>query len=157
MTVTPPAQYVSAPAPAGARPLQAGEIMAAAQAQYPQAQVTRIGFPRKPGDAFEVRLRQPGEVRQDTGATRLWLDAWTGQRLGVRDPQDAPAGDTLLNWLFPLHTGEAFGLAGRVFITLFGLAPLGFAVTGLLIWWKRRRGHQRHLVRAGVRGVVGRV
>ncbi|WP_042886991.1 PepSY-associated TM helix domain-containing protein [Cupriavidus necator] len=151
MTVTPPAKHVSAPAPAGARPLSAAQIMAAAQAQYPDAQVTRISFPRKPGDAFEVRLRQPDEVRKDSGATRLWLDAWTGQRLGARDPHDAPAGDTLLNWLFPLHTGEAFGLPGRLFITLFGLAPLTFAVTGVLIWWKRRRGHQRHVIKTAQR------
>ncbi|WP_439670964.1 PepSY-associated TM region [Cupriavidus necator] len=156
MTVTPPVKHVSAPAPAGARPLGAGEIMAAAQARYPQAQVTRISFPRKPGDAFEIRLRQPGEVRKDTGATRLWLDAWSGKPLGMRDPQQAPAGDTLLNWLFPLHTGEAFGLPGRVFITLFGLAPLAFAVTGVLIWWKRRRGHQRHVVKAAQRSGMRR-
>jgi len=156
MTVTPPAWHASAPAATGARPLDAAQIMAQAQARYPDAAVTRISFPRKAGDAFEVRLRQPGEVRRDSGATRMWLDAWTGQQLGVRDPHDAPAGDTFLNWLFPLHTGEAFRLPGRVFIAVFGLAPLTFALTGVLIWWKRRRGHQRQVAgggqRAGMRG-----
>lgn len=156
MTVTPPAKHVSAAAPADARPLGAAQIMSAAQSQYPGATVTRISFPRKAGDAYEVRLRQPGEVRKDSGATRLWLDAWTGQRLGVRDPNDAPAGDTFLNWLFPLHTGEAFGLPGRVFITMFGLTPLMFAVTGVLIWWKRQRGHRRHIAKASQRAGMRR-
>lgn len=109
--------------------------------------MTRVGLPRKPGDVYEIRLRQPGEIREDAGATRLWLDAHTGQRLGARDPMQATSGDAFINWLFPLHTGEAFGIPGRVFITLYGFAPLMFALTGILIWWKRRSGHRRHMAR----------
>ncbi|MGK9806625.1 PepSY domain-containing protein, partial [Salmonella enterica subsp. enterica] len=70
------------------------QAVTAAQALYPQAIVSRVSFPRQPTDAYEIRLRQPGEVRQGSGATRLWLDAYTGARLGVRDPLAAPAGDT---------------------------------------------------------------
>jgi uncharacterized iron-regulated membrane protein len=145
MTVTPPNKPLSAPAPEGARQLDVARAMQAAQAAYPAATVSRVSFPRKADDVFEIRLRQPDEVRQGSGATRLWLDAYTGERLGARDPATAPAGDTLLNWLYPLHTGEAFGLPGRTCISVFGVAPLVFAVTGLLIWWKRRRGHRRHI------------
>lgn len=150
MTVSQNERPPSAPAAPGAKPLDAGRIVAAARAEYPQADVTRLTLPRKPTDAWEVRLRQPGEVRADTGATRLWLDAYTGQRLGARDPMRAPAGDTFLNWMFPLHTGEAFGVPGRVFITLFGLTPLAFAVTGVLVWLKRRRGKRRHAEKPAV-------
>ncbi|WP_454722625.1 MULTISPECIES: PepSY-associated TM helix domain-containing protein [Cupriavidus] len=157
MTVTPPGKPVSAPAPAGTPLLDITQAIAAARGLYPAAEVTRVSFPRKPGDPFEVRLRQPGEVRRDTGATRLWLDAHTGQRVAVRDPLKAPAGDTFLNWMYPLHTGEAFGLPGRIFISAFGLAPLVFGVTGFLIWWKRRRGHRRHVARTLERAHVGGV
>jgi uncharacterized iron-regulated membrane protein len=156
ITVTPPGKPASAPAPAGTPLLGAAQAMRAAQALYPAALVTRVSFPRKAGDPFEVRVRQPGEVRQGSGATRIWLDAHTGKRLGVRDPMDAPAGDTFLNWMYPLHTGEAFGLPGRVFISVFGLVPLLFAVTGVLIWWKRRRGHRRHVARMLQRAGSGR-
>ncbi|WP_454732118.1 MULTISPECIES: PepSY-associated TM helix domain-containing protein [Cupriavidus] len=157
MTVTPPGKPVSAPAPAGTPLLDITQAVAAARGLYPAAEVTRVSFPRKPGDPFEVRLRQPGEVRRDTGATRLWLDAHTGQRVAVRDPLKAPAGDTFLNWMYPLHTGEAFGLPGRIFISVFGLAPLAFGLTGFLIWWKRRRGHRRHVARTMARAQVGGV
>jgi uncharacterized iron-regulated membrane protein len=144
MTVTPPGRPSSATPPPGAKPIDAAQAMRVGQSLYPSGAVTRIGFPRKPGDAYELRVRQPGEVRQG-GATRVWVDAYSGRRLGVRDPQDAPAGDTVLNWLYPLHTGEWFGLPGRIFISMFGFAPLAFALTGMLIWLKRRRGHRRHL------------
>lgn len=145
LTVSPPGKPQSAPPQPGARQLDVAQAMRAAQAAYPAATVSRVSFPRRADDVFEIRLRQPGEVRQGSGATRLWLDAYTGMRLGARDPMTAPAGDTLLNWLYPLHTGEVFGLPGRACISVFGVAPLLFAVTGLLIWFKRRRGHRRHV------------
>ena len=151
MTVSPPPKHQSATPPAGTHAITPAQAMTAAQQQFPGAQVTRISLPRKPGDAYEIRLRQEGEVRADSGATRLWLDAYTGHPLGARDPRDAPSGDTFVNWLFPLHTGEAFGVYGRAFITVFGLIPLAFAVTGVLIWWKRRSGHRRHLEREKAR------
>jgi len=156
MTVSANEKPHSATPAAGAHAITPAQAMTAAQRAYPAALVTRIGLPRKPGDVYEVRLRQPGEVRADSGATRLWIDAYTGQRLGVRDPlaADVPSGDTFINWLFPLHTGEAFGTPGRVFITVFGLVPLVFALTGVLIWWKRRSGHRRHVARERGRGRV---
>lgn len=147
MTLSAPARPQSAPTEAGTHTLSPALAVAAAQREYPDALVTRVGLPRKPGDVYEIRLRQPGEIREDAGATRLWLDAHTGQRLGARDPMQATSGDAFINWLFPLHTGEAFGIPGRVFITLYGFAPLMFALTGILIWWKRRSGHRRHMAR----------
>lgn len=157
MTVSPPAKHQSAPAEAGTPQLSPALAVAAAQREYPDALVTRVGLPRKAGDAFEIRLRQPGEIREESGATRLWLDAYSGKRLAVRDPNRAESGDKFINWLFPLHTGEAFGLPGRAFITLYGFAPLTFAITGILIWWKRRSGHRRHLEkeRARMKGLKG--
>jgi uncharacterized iron-regulated membrane protein len=58
--------------------------------------------------------------------------------------------------MYPLHTGEAFGMPGRIFISAFGLAPLLFALTGVLIWWKRQRGHRRHLKKAEQRQAARR-
>ncbi|MEN7526065.1 MULTISPECIES: PepSY domain-containing protein [unclassified Cupriavidus] len=146
-TVSPQVKHQSETPPPGTRAITPAQAMTAAQQQFPDALVTRVGLPRKPGDAYEVRLRQNAEIQGGSGATRLWLDAYTGRPLGVRDPLNGASGDTLISWLFPLHTGEAFGSYGRAFITVFGLMPLAFAVTGVLIWWKRRSGHRRHLER----------
>ncbi len=116
-----------------------GAAMALAQALYPAGRVSRIALPAKPALPYEIRVRQPGEVAQGDGATRITLDAVSGKPLRVRDPLRAPGGERFLGWQFPLHSGQAFGTGGRVFISLFGLLPLGFFATGTLIWWKRRR------------------
>ena len=39
----------------------------------------------------------------------------------MRDAQMMSGGDTFLNWQMPLHSGSAFGLTGRVIISLSGL------------------------------------
>ena len=114
-------------------------VVATAQALFPQGRVSRLSFPAKPGQPFEVRVRQPGEMRHGDGATRITVDSGDGAVLRVVDPLVMRSGDRFLSWLFPLHTGEAFGTAGRVFISFIGIAPLIFFVTGLVMWLTFRR------------------
>ena len=118
-----------------------GQAVAIAQQRFPTARISRLALPSKPSAPFELRVRQPGEVRQGDGATRIFIDAYSGEVLRVRDPLLASGGDTFLNWFFPIHTGEAFGTAGRVFISVFGIVPLLFFATGFALWWRRRRSH----------------
>lgn len=109
-----------------------------AQGLWPRAQWSRLALPATPDKPFEVRLLQPGEPRADTGSTRVRIDA-RGQIIAVRDALHLPVGDALLDWLFPLHSGEALGLPGRLAWTLFGLAPSLMFATGAWLWWRRRR------------------
>lgn len=114
------------------------EALQRAQDAFPQARTSRIAIPARPGAPYEVRVRQPGEIRHDDGATRISIDSASGEVLRVVDPVNGKRGDAFLAWMFPLHTGDAFGTAGRIFITLFGMAPLGFMVTGVAVWLKKR-------------------
>jgi uncharacterized iron-regulated membrane protein len=126
----------SAPASAALAPARA---VAAAQALFPEGRVSRLSFPARAGQPYEVRVRQPGEMRHGDGATRITIDSGDGAILRVVDPLRMQSGDRFLSWMFPLHTGEALGTAGRVFISFVGLMPLVFFVTGLVMWIKFRR------------------
>jgi uncharacterized iron-regulated membrane protein len=137
-SVTPNAKPVNRSS-AGLPPLSVAEAIEAAQARYPQARIGRVSFPAGANQPWEVRVRQPGELRQGPGATRVSIDARDGAVLRVIDPLRAPGGDRFLAALFPLHSGEAFGVAGKVFISIMGLTPLGFFVTGIVLWLKFRR------------------
>jgi uncharacterized iron-regulated membrane protein len=123
---------------AGQGPVGVATAAQAALDAFPAARVSRVGLPAKAGLPYEIRLRQPGEVRQGDGNTRVTVDAATGRILRVRDPLRAQAGDRFLDWQFPLHTGEAFGNTGRAIITVTGLAPAAFMLTGLAVWWRRK-------------------
>lgn len=137
-SVTPNAKPVNLSG-AGAAPLSLAGAMAAAQARYPEARIGRVNFPAGASQPWEVRVRQPGELRQRPGATRVSIDARDGRILRVADPLRGPGGDRFLAALFPLHSGEAFGVAGKVFISFMGVTPLAFFVTGIVVWLKFRR------------------
>jgi len=126
----------------GRKPVNVAAALEIAQQRVPQGRLSRVslGSAKAP---YEIRLRQPGEIREGDGSTRVSVDAFSGAVLRVRDPLNAAAGDTFLNWQFPLHTGEAFGMAGRVLVSFSGLAPLAFMITGLVLWLGRRAMHRK--------------
>eukprot|EP01030_Chromulinospumella_sphaerica_P003239 gene3239-3166_t len=68
-------------APIRGTPISPGQAMQAALAHYPHARVSRIALPAKPLMPYEIRVRQPGEIRQGDGATRLTIDAYSSQLL----------------------------------------------------------------------------
>ena len=39
----------------------------------------------------------------------------------------------------PLHGGRILGLPGRILMSLMGLAVAGLSITGIVIWWRKRR------------------
>lgn len=119
-------------------PIAALEALQRAQAVFPQARLSRIVLPAKSQAPYEIRLRQSGEWRRDDGATRVSIDASDGAVLRVIDPVNGPGGDRFLGALFAVHTGQVLGIPGRAFMSLFGVLPLLFGATGLLLWLRRR-------------------
>lgn len=143
-------QPVDTPAAHGMAQGDPDALIKLAEAQWPAARWSRLQWPEGPRTYYEVRLLQRGEPRADTGDTRVRLTA-QGQVIAIRDALHAPAGEALLAWLFPLHSAEALGRAGRVAWTLFGLAPALLLGSSVWLWWRRRRarrvfslGDQRH-------------
>ena len=118
--------------------IDVAQAVSAAQRLFPGARVSRIALPATGSMPYEIRLRQETEVARGDGATRVTLDAFSGKPLRIRNPLQAPAGERFLGWLFPLHSGQAFGVGGRIFISVFGLIPLVFFLTGVLVWRKKR-------------------
>ncbi|MCF7967310.1 MAG: PepSY domain-containing protein [Methylobacter tundripaludum] len=67
------------------------------------------------------------------------MDRYSGKILDLDDPTIGTAGEVFTQWQWPLHSGQAFGMTGRILVFLTGLAcPLLF-VTGLIRWQQKRR------------------
>jgi uncharacterized iron-regulated membrane protein len=88
--------------------------------------------------AYAVRTVDP---RDPDSQGRLWtyLSMADGRVLGVRHDNGEGAGDLFFAWQYPLHSGQAFGLAGRVAVFVGGLATAALCVTGFMLWARRRR------------------
>jgi uncharacterized iron-regulated membrane protein len=115
------------------------ELVQRALREFPDAQWSRLTLPAANDAAqAEVRLLQRAEPRADTGSTRVRLGA-DGQVAARYDPLQAPVGNRLLDWVFPLHSGEALGFAARVLWSVFGLVPTLLLGSGLWLWWRRTK------------------
>jgi len=76
----------------------------------------------------------------DLNATALVLDGDTGAFRSLRLPTGEHSGNTISTWLYALHTADVFGLPYRIFVCALGLAIAMLSVTGVYIWWKKRKG-----------------
>jgi uncharacterized iron-regulated membrane protein len=126
-----------------ARPIPIDQAVAIAKEFLPAGELKWIGLPQQADEAFQIGLRQPGEVRSTSGESIVWLDQYSGAVLKVRDWRRITAGETFLAWLFPLHNGEAFGVPGRILVCITGLVPLVLYVTALRMWWLKRMAHRQ--------------
>ncbi|WBY17296.1 PepSY-associated TM helix domain-containing protein [Erythrobacteraceae bacterium WH01K] len=72
---------------------------------------------------------------------RLWtyVDMATGAVVAKRHDAGQSGGDTFFLWQYALHSGHAFGLVGRLLVTLAGLVTIYLSFSGYRLWWKRRR------------------
>lgn len=98
-----------------------------------------IGYAQQYG-VYNVQFFEPGGEYGRAGASppELFFDGKDGRYIGDRLPWHGTAGDLFLQLQFPLHSGRIAGLAGRIVITLTGLAVAALSVTGVVIWRKKR-------------------
>jgi uncharacterized iron-regulated membrane protein len=132
-----PPRLASVPRPTGFLPLD--ELVRRAQAVLPGSSLAWIETPADARGVVRVNLMVPGEPSRRFPRSNVWLDPYDGRVLAVRDERADSGGDTLLTWLHPLHSGEAFGLVGRWLVFVSGLLPAVLFVTGLWRWSGRRK------------------
>lgn len=128
------------PEPGGS--INPDRAVAMAKKIFPNAEVRWVITPEGDKGVYGVQMRQPSEANHFNPATMVWVDRYTGTILATRDPERFTLGETLLNVMWPLHSGEALGLPGRILICLTGFAPLVLYVTGLIRRRQKRRARQ---------------
>jgi uncharacterized iron-regulated membrane protein len=113
------------------------------------AEARRRGWPQPAGRVFYARdygiynvqffRPEDGHGAAGVGHPALHYDALDGRLLGDRQPWKGTAADIFVQVQFPVHSGRILGLPGRILISLMGLVVAGLSVTGVVIWWRKRR------------------
>jgi uncharacterized iron-regulated membrane protein len=129
----------SKPLPNGA-PIGVDAAVAAASAVFPDGRLHWVLVPSTPSGVYVIGQQSKNEPNRTETYRNVGVDQFTGQVLHVQDRGVFTAGERFLEWLFPLHSGEAFGEIGPPITLLIGLIPLALYVTGFLRWRQRRRG-----------------
>jgi uncharacterized iron-regulated membrane protein len=125
-------------------PIGLDQVVAITDKQFPDGEYKMIIFPQGQTGFYRVVKRAAQEVNRTRSRRMLWLDQYSGKIMQERDPINDAAGDVFLQWLYPLHDGEAFGLTGRIIIAMAGLAPLLLYVTGFIRWRQKRKAKIKH-------------
>lgn len=134
---TPPSGRPVAPGTPVITPDRALESLAE---NFPQANAQSIGVDRAHG-RYSILFRLPGDLSTN-GDNWAFVDLVTGAVIGQKIGATQGAGDKFLTWIFPLHTGTAFGLPGRILIALAGAGLVTMLVSGFYVWgvkWRMRR------------------
>lgn len=87
--------------------------------------------------------------RSNPRMTFIRFDANTGALTQVFTPNAMDAGDTITLWLAFLHRADVFGLPMQAFVCAMGFVITALSITGVYIWWKKRRSR---IVAASRRG-----
>lgn len=104
---------------------------------------------------YEYRVRSSLDVGDKGGATSTYFDAYSGELHSLKVPTGMRAGNTITTWLAALHMANVFGLPYKIFVCLLGLVITMLSVTGVYIWWKKRKARRwRESVRVGAEAGV---
>lgn len=111
----------------------------AALAAIPGSSLTQVAWPADGDATYRIRVRDPGEIRRAYGGSIVLVDANNGTVRGAYPIADAAPARAFMSALFPIHTGEAGGLIGRLLSITIGLWLITMIVAGILLWLKRRK------------------
>jgi uncharacterized iron-regulated membrane protein len=113
------------------------------------AEARRRGWQQPAGEVFYAREYgiygvqffhpEDGHGAAGVGHRRLYFDALDGRPLGDKEPWQGTAADIFVQAQFPVHSGRILGVPGRVLVSLMGVVVAGLSVTGVYVWWRKRR------------------
>ncbi len=88
---------------------------------------------------YMYAVRSSLDVDEVRGAVTIEFDGDDGALRSSEQPTGEHSGNTVSNWLYALHLGNVFGLPYRIFVCVMGLVITVLSVTGMYIWWKKRK------------------
>jgi uncharacterized iron-regulated membrane protein len=121
-----------------APPLDADRAMQVAVSGIPDVRPLSVQVPLDQGDPYVVQMEHTGSGVTVPPVMAL-VDAATGEISYVDDPRSYAFGNRVLNLQHAIHFGIGLGWLWTVLVFVSGLLPLLLAVTGVTIWWKKRR------------------
>lgn len=87
---------------------------------------------------WRYRTQTNRDVMQRRGMTDLYFDIYDGSHYVLHLPTGLRFGNTVTAWLFALHVADVWGMPWRIVVSILGLVMCMLAITGLLIWWRKR-------------------
>lgn len=76
------------------------------------------------------------------GMSNIYVSADNGEVLGMYRPWHGSAADVFVQLQLPLHSGRILGMTGRIMMSIMGVFVVMLAITGIVIWERKRRARK---------------
>lgn len=115
------------------------QLVAQAREKLPGYQANWITLPMEPGGDVMMfgAMENQGILRSPYGSIVVFNGA-TGELKSATAARDAGLGAQIVDSFRPLHFGNFGGLTVKILWCLGGMAPAILAVSGSILWWKRK-------------------
>jgi len=139
MMLVPPSEVPTPPAEV--QPLPLDTIVRQTQKRHPEWEAIALNYPRRAepdATAAPINLAwfEPAPFLT-AGRVMTFVDPYTGEELSSVSFGERSLGLRARVWMRFLHTGEAFGLVGKIIATFSTAASLVLVYTGLALVWRR--------------------
>jgi uncharacterized iron-regulated membrane protein len=129
------AEAAREPVSAAASP---GEALRTALRLYPGSTLSALEFPDEHAPWFTVKVNQAHDLRRISGTTTVYVSSRSGRVLANYDTHAMPVKTRLWDAVYPFHTGEIGGVAGRCLVSLIALWLITMISLGVSQWLARR-------------------
>lgn len=134
----------------GATPMAVDEAVELARSRVPDSRFLNAFLPTRPDQAMRIGLVRAGHVEGAPIITVI-IDPSRRQVVDVFDPRTMNTGESIIAWQRALHYGVGLGSGYKFLVFVSGVIIPLFAVTGVLMWWIKRRNRRAGLkVRAAI-------
>lgn len=130
-----PQAMPSAPVP-GVAPIMADQALDIARQAMPNATPSIMVRPLRASGSYTVLMRVPEETSEAVHSSVI-IDQYSGKVLSVRNFTSESAGYRWIRFSRSIHTGDIFGLASHIVVSLSSLALAAMVITGFVIWWRK--------------------
>lgn len=122
-----------------ARVAQARALAAAIGGQQGFTIVTEDALTyRRASDTYEYRFRSSADLPTQRPQSRLFFDRESGAILAHKTGRGDLSANGLHEWIMALHIASIGGFPYRLFVVFLGFAITTLAVTGIVIWMRKR-------------------
>lgn len=118
-------------------PLPVDRLLQIVGAAFPDDHAIAVHMPATPQQTTLVRMNAAYDLE-------VFLDPYSGAILGSQRQNRSAMG-----WIWRLHTTLLAGEGGETLLGLSGLVLVALCLTGLIVWWPRRRKRPQAQTTAG--------
>ena len=117
-------------------PIMADDVLDIARHALPNAIPSVMVRPLRAAGSYTVLMRVPEETSEAVHSS-VTIDQYSGKVLAVHNFLTESGGYRAIRFNRSIHTGDIFGLASHIVVSLSSLALAAMVLTGFVIWWKK--------------------